>query len=156
LQEEAKKHPIIRQLETAPGVGLIRAALIVATVLVPQRFRTKRQFWSYCGLSIVTHSSADWERRQDQWVRSRVALARGLNRNCHGALKSVFKGAATTVITNMPEHPLHQDYKRMCAAGTKPNLAKLTLARRIAAAVLAMWKLKEVYDPQKHRRQKTA
>jgi hypothetical protein len=31
-----------------------------------------------------------------------------------------------------------------------PALARLTLARRIAAAVLAMWKTQEDYDPTKH------
>ena len=34
--------------------------------------------------------------------------------------------------------------------GTKPNLAKVTLARKIAAITLAMWKHKEVYDPAKY------
>ncbi|WP_437972587.1 hypothetical protein WMF04_04965 [Sorangium sp. So ce260] len=38
-------------------------------------------------------------------------------------------------------------------AGTKPNLAKLTLARKIAAIALSMWKSKEKYDPTKHRKQ---
>ena len=33
----------------------------------------------------------------------------------------------------------------------KPNLAKLTLARRIAGTVLSMWKNQEVYDPDRHR-----
>ena len=59
--------------------------------------------------------------------------------------------AATTVITQLPDHPLHKDYERMLAAGIKPNLAKLTLARKIAARVLSMWKHQEVYDPQRHR-----
>jgi hypothetical protein len=40
----------------------------------------------------------------------------------------------------------------MTDAGIKPNLAKLTLARRIAAATLAMWKHQEDYDPSKTRR----
>jgi len=31
-------------------------------------------------------------------------------------------------------------------AGTKPNLAKLTIARKIAAIVLAMWKSGEEYE----------
>jgi hypothetical protein len=31
----------------------------------------------------------------------------------------------------------------------KPNLARLTMARRIAGAVLAMWKNQEEYDPAK-------
>jgi len=35
----------------------------------------------------------------------------------------------------------------MLAAGTKPNLARVTLARKLAAIVLAMWKSEEVYDP---------
>jgi hypothetical protein len=44
---------------------------------------------------------------------------------------------------------LFADYERMVAAGTKPNLAKVTLARKIAATALAMWKKKEAYDPNK-------
>ncbi len=38
-------------------------------------------------------------------------------------------------------------YHRRLQAGIKPNLAKLTLARRIAAIVLSMWKHEEVFDP---------
>jgi hypothetical protein len=38
--------------------------------------------------------------------------------------------------------------------GTKPNLAKLTIARRIAAILLAVWKTGEEYDPKKHRKPK--
>ena len=49
----------------------------------------------------------------------------------------------------MAARPLHQSYQRLLAAGTKPNLARLTIARRIAAAVLAMWKNKETYNPTK-------
>jgi hypothetical protein len=74
-----------------------------------------------------------------------------LNRRCQPLLKAIFKGAATTIIELMPRHSLHEDYRRMTEAGTKPNLAKLTLSRRIAAALLAMWKHEEDYDPAKHR-----
>ncbi len=38
------------------------------------------------------------------------------------------------------------------AGGTKPNLAKVTLARKIAAIVLAIWKTEEEYAPDKHRK----
>lgn len=47
------------------------------------------------------------------------------------------------------KQPLHQDYQRMISAGKNPSLARLTIARKIAAAVLAMWKTKEEYDPAK-------
>jgi hypothetical protein len=40
---------------------------------------------------------------------------------------------------------------RLTEQGTKPPMAKLTLARRIAATVLSMWKNQEAYDPEKHR-----
>lgn len=34
--------------------------------------------------------------------------------------------------------PLYADYERLLESGTKPNLAKLTVARKIAAIVLRM------------------
>jgi len=64
LLKEAKTHPIIRTLATAPGMGPIRTAQLVAIAANPERFRTRRQFWSYSGLSIVTRSSSDWMRNK--------------------------------------------------------------------------------------------
>jgi transposase len=152
LLKEAKTHPMIRKLQTAPGMGPVRTAQLVAIAANPDRFRTSRQFWSYCGLSIVTHSSSDWKRdKTGGWIRAEMPQTRGLTRKRHPLLKAVFKGAATTVIGQMTTHPLHADYQRALAGGTKPNLARLTLARRIAAIVLAMWKHKEVYDPERHK-----
>jgi transposase len=154
LLKEARKHESVRRLTTVPGIGFIRAAQVVSVVVTPHRFRTKRQFWSYCGLAVVTHTSADWKQVNSEWVRAKVVQTRGLNRNKNALLKEVFKGAATTVISRLPEHPLRQNYRRMLDAGTRPNLAKLTLARRIASAVLAIWKKEEEYDPSKHCSQK--
>jgi hypothetical protein len=61
-----------------------------------------------------------------------------------------FKGAATTLITLQRQSPLGAHYDHLLASGTKPNLAKVTLARKIAAIVLAMWENAEVYDPTRH------
>jgi hypothetical protein len=84
-----------------------------------------------------------------KWTRAVIRQTRGLNRKRQPVLKAVFKGAVTTVITQLHGHPLHMDYERMLQSGIKPNLAKLTLARRIAAIVLSMWKHEEVYDPER-------
>ncbi len=149
LLKESKSHPIIRKLKTGPGMGPIRTAQLVAIVGTPHRFRTSRQFWSYCGLAVVTRSSSDWVRSKDG-ERGQVYQTRGLTRKRQPILKSVFKGAATTVIAQLPDDPLHAHYQRMLDSGIKPNLAKLTVARRIAAIVLAMWKRKEAYDPNRH------
>jgi transposase len=155
LVAEARRHPIAGILETCPGLGPIRAAQLVPVVVTPHRFRTKRQFWSYCGLGIVMRSSSDWVREKagGPWQRKEVKQTRGLNLNHNHTLKAIFKGAATTVIAQHPDDPLHGDYERLLAGGTKPNLAKVTLARKIAATVLAMWKSEEEYDPAKHRKQ---
>jgi transposase len=151
LVDESHRHPITRILETVPGLGKIRVAELVPIVITPHRFRTSRQFWSYCGLGIVMRSSSDWVRVDGRWIRDDVAKTRGLNRNHNRTLKWVFKGAATTVLTH--GFPLRDHYDQMLEAGTKPNLAKLTLARKIAAITLAMWKNEEVYDPKRHRGQ---
>jgi transposase len=149
LQEEAERVPIVGRIATAPGFGLVRSSYVVAIVISPHRFRTARQFWSYCGLGIVTRSSSDWARDgSGSWRRKPVQQTRGLNPNRHPLLKNVFKGAAEQV-TRMPDHPLAQVYQRLLET-TKPNLARLTIARRLAAAVLAMWKNGEDYDANKH------
>jgi len=44
---------------------------------------------------------------------------------------------------------LREVYERLLVNGTKPNLAKLTIARKIAAMTLAMWKRQERYAPEK-------
>jgi transposase len=153
LVQEARRHAISRVLESCPGLGPIRVAQLIPIVVSPGRFRTKRQFWSYCGLGIVMRSSSDWVRAEDGgWARAQVQRTRGLNFNHNHALKNIFKGAATTVVSQLDHEPLHADYHRMLEAGTKPNLAKVTLARKIAAIALSMWKSKETYDPTKHRK----
>ena len=154
LVAEARRHPMSRVLESCPGLGPIRVAQLMPIVVSPMRFRTKRQFWSYCGLGIVMRSSSDWVRKPDGgWARAEVQQTRGLNPSHNRTLKSLFKGAATTVIAQLEAEPLHQDYQRLITAGTKPNLAKLTIARKLAAIALSMWKSKERYDSTKHRKQ---
>lgn len=153
LVAEARLHPATKILATCPGIGPIRAAQLVPIVVTPHRFRTKRQFWSYCGLGVVMRSSADWVRdTSGGWQRSHVQQTRGLNLVHNHHLKAIFKGAATTVLMQHHDDPLYADYQRLLAGGTKPNLAKVTLARKIAAIALALWKTEEEYAPDKHRK----
>ena len=142
----AKKFPMWKTLRTVPGIGRKRAAQLLAIVVTPHRFRTKRLFWSYSGLGIVTRSTSDWVRQKNgQMVRSRVFQTRGLNRACNRQLKGLFVGAAKTALRCRRPNPLLEAHERMVEAGTKPNLARLTIARKIAAVVLAMWKTESEY-----------
>jgi transposase len=149
MVQESHRFPISRILETAPGLARVRVAQILPIVITPHRFRTKRQFWSYCGLGIRSVSSSDWAQTPDgRWVRAPVNRTRGLNRKSNRVLKNVFQGAAHTVVCKHCQ-PLYDAYERTLAAGTKPNLARLTLARKIAAITLALWKNQERFDPER-------
>ena len=148
LIQESRRHRIVHILETCPGMGQIRVAQAMATVVTPHRFRTKRQFWSYCGLGIVTKASSEWRQDDGRWRRQKVQITRGLNQNYNRLLKSIFKGAALTSINRAKPTPFRECYERQLEH-TRPNLARLTIARKIAAAFLTMWKNEEVYDPQR-------
>ncbi len=156
LREEAARCAAVRLIATAPGIKHVRASQIVARVITPHRFRTKRQFWNYCGLGVVNRSSSDWTWKNGRRVRRHnKVLPRGLNRNRNPLLKAAFNGAARTVTRQMLAHPLARNYQRLVDAGADPNNARLTVARQLAAAVLAMWKKQEVYDPTKHMTDRT-
>jgi transposase len=144
---ESREHRAVGLLKTIPQLGPIRAAFIVATVDTPHRFRTKRQLWSYSGLGVVTHMSAEYEMREGRVVRNRKPIAtRGLNPNCNRRLKDTFIGAATGGIRTEP----YRSYLgRLQDGGMRAEMARLTLARKIAAIALRIWKKGETFDPKK-------
>lgn len=148
LMVEGQKHRVCERLRTIPYVGPIRAAVLVARVQTPHRFRSKRQFWSYCGLGLETRSSADYQQIEGELKRSRKkVLIRGLNLDHNHDLKNIFKGAAMSA--SIFSGPLQEFYQERLAAGIKPEMAQLTLARKIAAVALTIWKKGESFDPSK-------
>ncbi|HVO81392.1 MAG TPA: transposase [Terriglobales bacterium] len=139
VMAESQKHAAVQWLRTVPFLGPLRAAVLVARVQTPYRFRTKRQFWSYCGLALETRSSADYRFEDGELVRrERACWVRGLNWNHNHELKNVFKSAATTA--SAIDGPLREFYQRRVDSGIAPELARLTLARKIAAIALVLWK----------------
>src|SRR6202011_1279724 len=139
LLAEARKHPALRILRQIPSIGPIRAALLIALIPTPNRFRTKRQLWAYCGLALRTYTSGEYRFVAGQLKRSKKVLAvRGLNINHNHDLKNIFKGAATRAAATAG--PLQDCYQACVARGVKPHLARLTLARKIAAIPLLVWK----------------
>jgi len=50
----------VKLLRQIPSIGPIRAALLVALLQTPHRFRTKRQLWAYSGFAIETHDSGEY------------------------------------------------------------------------------------------------
>jgi transposase len=154
LLAESGKHKASKLLCQIPSIGPIRAALLIAILQTPHRFRTKRQLWAYGGLAIETHSSADHRYVQGQLRPSKRPVSlRGLNRNHNHELKNIFKGAA--IIAATKAGPFQEFYAALVAKGIRPEMARLTLARKIAAIALIVWKKGVCFDAQ-HLKPQTA
>src|SRR5271155_5180863 len=112
-----------------------------------ERYRTKRQLWSYSGFGIQTHSSAEQRFVQGELRRAKKpASIRGLNRNHNHELKNLFKGAATVAAAKAG--PFKEFYDALLAKGMRPEMARLTLARKMAAITLLVWKKGVRFDAQ--------
>jgi transposase len=147
LIAECRKHPASRWLQSVPFLGPIRAALLIGRVQTPHRFRSKRQFWAYCGLALETRDSAEYRVVNGQVERRhKPALVRGLNWNHNHELKNLFKGAATTA--SACQGVLREFYLGLLAKGMRPEMARLTLARKIAAITLKIWKKGELFNAE--------
>jgi transposase len=144
---EARRHKASEVVQRVPAIGPVRAAQILAVVMTPHRFRTKRQFWSYCGFGVVTHSTAQYDYIDGKLEkRKRRAMTRGLNRNHNHQLKEVFKNAA---LEAMKEEELASYYQEMVSQGTRPEMARLNVARKLAAITLAVWKSEGEYNKER-------
>jgi hypothetical protein len=87
----------------------------------------------------VTRSSADHHFVAGKLERRRRApLTRGLNPNHNRVLKDVFKSAAVAAIGRAG--PLQDFYQDLLARGMREEMARLTLAPKLAALTLRLWK----------------
>jgi len=152
LLRESHKHPAVKLLRQIPSIGPIRAALLVALLQTPHRFRTKRQLWAYSGFAVETHDSGEYRYVGGKLQRNHERITvRGLSDNHNKDLKNLFKSAAISASTR--PGPLHDFYAALVAKGMRPTMARLTLARKMATITLTMWKKGVSFDPQQLHRQ---
>jgi transposase len=136
---ESRKHPAVKLLRQIPSIGPIRAALLVALLQTPHRFRTKRQLWAYSGFAVETHDSGEYRYVRGKLQRNRERMTvRGLNHNHNHDLKNLFKSAAISA-SHCPG-PLREFYVALVEKGMRPTMARLTLARKMASITLTIWK----------------
>jgi hypothetical protein len=152
LLRETHKHAAVKLLRQIPAIGPIRSALLVALLQTPHRFRSKRQLWAYSGFAVETHDSGEYRSVRGKLQRNRERITvRGLNDNHNKDLKNLFKSAAISASTR--PGPVQDFYVALLAKGIRPTMARLTLARKIAAIALTMWKKGVSFDPQQLHRQ---
>ena len=147
MLKEARRHAAYQLLLSMPLLGAISVAQLIAIVGTPFRFRSKRQFWSYVGLAVVTRTSAEYVLVNGVVRRSsRPVATRGLNRNHNHLLKRVFKSAASSARLS---GPFKAAYDARVAQGMDASLARLTIARKLAATTLAIWKRGEQFAAER-------
>src|SRR5437763_17054320 len=114
----------------------------------PHRFPTKLQLWYYSRLAVETRTSGKhrYVRGQLRHSKKQVSI-RGLNKDHNHDLKGLFKAAATRA--SVQPGPFQDFYQRSLAKGIQPTMARLTLARKIAAITLTLWKKGESFDVEK-------
>src|SRR4029434_7107902 len=118
MLKESLRHPAYPILKEIPVLGPIRIAQILAKVASPHRFRSKRQFWAYCGLAVVTRSSADYHFREGQAEqRQRAPMTRGVHPHFNHRLKEVFKSAA---LEGIHRAPFDRCYAQLVGKGIRP------------------------------------
>jgi transposase len=133
---EAKQYPEIKYFEALPGIGFISAATISAILETPHRFADKRKVWMYAGLGLMKRSSGG------------KVYSEKLSTDYNRLLKYTLKQAAEAAI-RAGDNPFRRKYLDMTLLhGVAPHRAKLTIAREMLAAMWAMWKKGERYDPE--------
>jgi transposase len=147
LLREGRKHPAFPLLRQLRYIGPIRAVLLIVFIQTPHRFRTKRQLWAYCGLALATRDSGEFRFVAGQLQRKRRSpTVLGLNRNHHHLLKYVLKSIAARCCAG--SGPVHDFAQTLLDQGMRPEMVRLTVARKIAAIVLVLWKKGVAFDPQ--------
>ena len=147
MVSEARRHSAYRLLRSIPQMGPVRIARLIAIVDTPYRFPNKSAFWNYCGFAVVTRTSAEREFVNGKLVRSKKAIAtRGLNKDHNPRMKELFKSVANKTRCR---GVFKEYFDGLVGSGMKQELATITLARKIAAITLAVWKKGESFDPKK-------
>ena len=144
LLAESRQHGAAKLLCQIPCIAAIRAALWIALIQTPHRFRTQPPLWAYSGLALETHRSGEYRYVQGPLQRSHKPIElRGLHKNHNHDGKAIFKGAAVKAST---AGPFPEFYTTLLRKGMKPTMARLTVARKIATITWMVWKKGVCFD----------
>jgi transposase len=126
-----RSNDLARRIATVPGVGVLGASALAATVTDPSQFRSGRQFAAWLGLTPLNNSSGGKERvgriskMGDQYLRR--LLVTGM----------------TSLVRRNKHHPDAADPR--VNALLVPRLVTVALANRAARAIWAIMVRGEIY-----------
>jgi len=131
-------------LQSVPHVGEIRSAQLIAIVVDPGRFRSRRRFWSYGGVGIVQKISSEHYIDDGVVVRDERVRSAHLSKACQPVLKKILRDIA--LHASLRSGVFRRCYEAFIARGMRPALARVALARKIATIILAVWRSGVPFD----------
>jgi hypothetical protein len=136
FEDLGRHNKLVRFQKDLPGIGVIGAVKIVASVVDARRFPCTGKYFSYCGL--VKHEKLSggrsYGRRKPRYNRM---------------LKSVYKTAALAAIKG--NNPMREYYDHLLAQGIAEHNARHAVARYIARISYGMLKNGTRYEPYRWR-----
>lgn len=153
LVQHARVSPAFELLQTIPYIGEIRAAEIIAVIGDITRFPSVRAFWAYAGLGVVQRVSSEHRVENGRVVRSNRSRGIRIARGGQPLLKRVIRDVA--LYSSLGSGEFRKIFDRHVARGKSKAIARLSLARKVAAVVLAIWRSGLQYDVSLLRRKKT-
>ena len=147
LKTSAKDIDSVRRLETIPGIGLLSATALVASVGEPSRFASGRRLASFLGLVPREHSSGEIRRlgsitkRGDPYLRTLLTP---------GA-RSVLLAAARRQRAGVKTLDRLQAWGLDLAQRRGHNRAAVAVASKLARLAWAVWSHQDVYHSATHR-----
>src|SRR4051794_31929847 len=126
-----RSNDLARRIATVPGVGLLGATAIAATVTDPTQFRSGRQFAAWLGLTPLNNSSGGKER---------------LGRMGDQYLRRLLVTGMTSLVRRNKHHPDSADPRINALLARKPlRLVTVAMANRAARAIWAIMVRGDVY-----------
>lgn len=137
LAELCAAEPVINQLATTPGVGLIVAASFVSVIDDAGRFNSAHHVESYLGLVPSENSSGGPTKRR----------LGAITKQGNGYLRALLVQAAWLIVrSNNTDDPLYC-WAKAIAERRNGRIAIIAVARRLAGILWAMWRDGTVYEP---------
>jgi hypothetical protein len=136
ISKLSKKHKILRNLQSIPGIGEIGAIKIASRVVDPGRFDSKGDFLSYCGLIRLEKMSGG------------RSYGKKSSRYCP-LLKDVFKFAALNASQDRTNTSFKHYYEYLTQEKNYPtHNARNSVARRIAILTWGVLKSGKPFQPK--------
>jgi transposase len=141
LRVLAKEDAVVKELLKLPGVGLLTATAVCASVADIQRFPSGRHFASWLGLT-ARETSSGQKRRMGHISKQGDVYLRTLM--VHGA-RSALTAARVAQQRGKPLDRL-RSWALECEQRRGRNRTAVALANRMARIIWAIWKHRRIYD----------